>query len=204
MSARYTSPQHRFPNGIRFMKIRQAFALSLAIGLASFTLGLSEESGNSRNPPAESGAEKPASAVARPTVDEARRQAALLHKALHSALQVVHDRYYRADQGRPIPADTLKDVFADLEEEHDVRLRWLVVEGQAMNVDHKPKTAFENEAVAALKAGKGAYEQTEKGIYRRAGAITLGNHCLKCHVPDRKNTKDRTAGLMIAIPVQEN
>lgn len=186
------------------MKTHPLCALAIAIALAAFTPGFCEESGDSKNGPAESEPEKPANPAARLTVEEARRQAALLHKALHSTLQVVHDRYYRADQGLPIPADTLKDVFADLEQDDDIRLRWLVVEGQAMNVDHKPRTAFENEAVLALKSGKRAYEQTANGIYRRAGAITLGNHCLKCHVPDRKNTKDRTAGLVIAIPVVEN
>jgi hypothetical protein len=186
------------------MKFHPMFALAMAIGFAAFRPGFSEESGDSKNGPAKPQEEKPANPAERLTVEEARRHAALLHNALHSTLQVVHDRYYRADQGLPIPADTLKDVFADLEQEHGIRLRWLVVEGQAMNVDHKPRTAFENEAVLALKSGKGAYDETADGIYRRAGAITLGNHCLKCHVPDRKNTKDRTAGLVIAIPVQEN
>ena len=36
----------------------------------------------------------------------------------------------------------------------------------------------------------------------RAAPITLTNHCLKCHVPDRKSTEDRTAGLIISMPVQ--
>jgi hypothetical protein len=39
-------------------------------------------------------------------------------------------------------------------------------------------------------------------MYRRAGPITLTNHCLKCHVPDRKSTKNRTAGLIISVPLQ--
>jgi hypothetical protein len=138
----------------------------------------------------------------RPTLEQARRQAEVLHTTLHATLQAVHHRYYREDEGLPIPAAMLKEVFTDLEKEQQVKLRWLAVEGQAMNTDHKPKDDFETQAVQALKAGKGVYEATDSGIYRRAGAITLGSHCLKCHVPDRKSTQDRTAGLIIALPVQ--
>lgn len=137
----------------------------------------------------------------RPTVAEARRQAELLHSAMHSTLQLVHHRYYREDEGLPLPAATLKEVFAEIEAERGVALRWLAVEGQPMNSDHVAKTSFELAAEKALKSGAKAHEQAERGVYQRAGAITLSNHCLKCHVPDRTNTKDRTAGLIIAIPV---
>ncbi len=134
---------------------------------------------------------------------EARRQAEVLHTAIHSTLQAVHHRYYREDEGLPIPAAILKDVFAELEKEQHVKLRWLVVEGQAMNSDHKPQSTFENDAVKALKSGMRAFEHSENGVYRRAGAITLTNHCLKCHVPDRKSTQNRTAGLIIVIQTEE-
>lgn len=138
----------------------------------------------------------------RRSVEEARRQAQLLHTALHSTLQVVHARYYEEDEGLPLPAATLKDVFAEMEEAHGIRLRWLAVEGQAMNTDHEPRDAFEKDAVEALKSGRQNFEQSGNGVYRRAGSIVLGNHCLKCHVPDRKNTTDRTAGLIISIPLK--
>jgi Protein of unknown function (DUF3365) len=138
----------------------------------------------------------------RPTLEQARRQAELLHASTHSTLQVVHHRYYREDEGIPIPAGVLKEVFADLKEQQQVTLRWLAVDGRAMNTDHIAKDEFEKEAVKALQAGKDAFERSENGVYRRAGAITLGNHCLKCHVPDRKSTTDRTAGLIISMPVQ--
>jgi hypothetical protein len=72
-----------------------------------------------------------------------------------------------------------------------------------MNSDHKPRDSFEEDSVKALKAGHREYERVEHGVYRRAGAITLTNQCLKCHVPDRKNTKSRTAGLMISMAIQE-
>lgn len=138
----------------------------------------------------------------RPSSPEARRQAELLHTTIHSTLQAVHHGYYRVDEGLPIPAAVLKDVFAELEKEHHVKLRWLVVEGQPMNTDHKAKGPFEDEAVLALKGGKREFERVEDGVYRRAGAITLTNQCLKCHVPDRKSTANRTAGLIISIPIK--
>lgn len=137
------------------------------------------------------------------TLEQARRQAEVLHTTLHATLQAVHLRYYREDEGLAIPAAMLKEVFADLESERQVKLRWLAVEGQAMNTDHKARDDFEHEAVKALRAGKGAFEWTEKGVYHRAGAITLRNHCLKCHVPDRKSTADRTAGLIISLRVRD-
>lgn len=135
------------------------------------------------------------------SLEAARRQAEVLHDAMHASLQVVHHRYYTEDEGLPIPAAIFKDVFAEVEKEQHVKLRWLVVEGQAMNNDHKPQTPFEHEAVKALTSGKKSHEEAEDGVYRRAGSITLTNHCLKCHVPDRKNTNTRTAGLIITIPI---
>lgn len=138
-----------------------------------------------------------------PAVTQARRQAEILHTSLHATLQVVHDRYYREDEGLPIPAAIMGDVFKEIEEKDHIKLRWLAVEGQAMNSDHKPQDDFENDSVKSLKSGIPFHEQFDNGLYRRAAPITLSNHCLKCHVPDRKSTRDRVAGLVIAIPVEE-
>jgi len=135
------------------------------------------------------------------SLEDARREATVLHTAIHATLQVVHARYYEEDEGLPLPAATMKDVFAEMEAAHGIKLRWLAVEGQAMNTDHKASDGFEKEAVGALKSGQKDFERTSNDVYRRAGAITLGNHCLKCHVPDRKNTADRIAGLIISIPL---
>lgn len=146
----------------------------------------------------------PKAEAARTTVEAARRQAELLHSAMHSTLQTVHHKLYRNDEGLPLPAAVLTTVFAELEAEQHVKLRWLAVEGQAMNVEHKPKDEFETQAVQALKAGQRSYEETASGVYRRAAAITLTNQCLKCHLPDRKSTEDRTAGLIVAIPVRKD
>jgi hypothetical protein len=77
------------------------------------------------------------------------------------------------------------------------------VEGLAMNTDHLPQDSFETEAVRLLKSGKPFHEQSENGLYRRAAPIRLSSHCLKCHMPDRKSTNDRTAGLIITVPVSD-
>ena len=135
------------------------------------------------------------------TVSQARRQAEILHSTLHSTLRVIHDRYYREDEGLPIPAAILGEVFKDVETEQHVKLRWLAVEGLAMNSDHRPADEFERQAAEKLKVGEKSHEITTNGLYRRAAPITLSGHCLKCHMPDRKSTRDRIAGLIIAIPV---
>lgn len=103
----------------------------------------------------------------------------------------------------PLPAATLKDVFAELQEEQGISLRWLAIDGKAMNVTHEPQNTFETQAAQALKSGKDEFEQTEDGVYRRVGPIQLSNVCLKCHVPDRKSLENRVAGLIIGIPVKE-
>ncbi|MFO1004229.1 MAG: DUF3365 domain-containing protein [Planctomycetaceae bacterium] len=139
--------------------------------------------------------------VSKTTVNEARRQAEILHSTLHSSLRVIHDRYYKEDEGLPIPAAILGEVFRDVEAEQRVKLRWLAVEGLAMNSDHKPADEFERQAVDKLKSGERSHEVTGDGIYRRAAPITLSSHCLKCHMPDRKSTRDRVAGLIISVPI---
>jgi hypothetical protein len=152
--------------------------------------------------PAEPRSQSPTE-IPRSTTTQARRQAEILHTSIHSTLRVVHDRYYREDEGLPIPAAIMGDVFKELESEQNVKLRWLAVEGLAMNTDHLPQDTFETEAVKSLKSGKSFHELSENGLYRRAAPITLNSHCLKCHMPDRKSTRDRTAGLIIAIPVSD-
>lgn len=143
--------------------------------------------------------EEPARSV---VVQQARRQAEILHDTLHSTLQVVHHRYYREDEGLLLPAAALREIFADVEKRQKIELHWLAVEGEVMNTDHRARDEFEQAAVTALKADRPYHEEVTDKAYRRAGPITLKNECLKCHVPDRKSTEDRTAGLVITIPLQ--
>ena len=135
--------------------------------------------------------------------DEARGRARLLHETLHGVLQVMHRDFFDDESTHRIPSRSLEDVFAELAREHKVSVRWLAVNAEALNIDHKPRSEFERNAVDALKAGKPEYELREKGVYRFAGAIRLSSQCLKCHLPNRTSTKDRAAGLVISIPMQK-
>lgn len=139
-----------------------------------------------------------------PDLQEARGRARLLHDALHATLQIVHRRFYREDEGLPIPARTLQAVFDILDQDQKIQLRWISVNAQAMNVDHEPRDDFEKRAAQALAAGKPEYESVEPGVYRHAGAVTLSSECLKCHLPQRTSTEARAAGLVISIPVRQH
>lgn len=131
---------------------------------------------------------------------EARGRARLLHEVIHGTLQVVHRDFFDPNGRDAIPSASLEEVFEDLEEEWDVRIRRLGVEGKTMSVDHKPKDDFERKAVEALQSGKLEYARVEEGRYRYAGPILLHNVCLKCHVPNRTTLENRTAGLAISMP----
>lgn len=170
---------------------RRSLAWLLAAGLALTLVG------SSAAPPDEPVKD----AAPLPSVEEARQRAKLLHGTIHDTLQIVHARYFREGERLMIPAATLKDVFKEVEGRDGVKLRWLVVEGRAMNVDHEPQDEFEEAAARALASGEDRYELSEDGVYRFAGPITLGADCLKCHLPNRSNNDDRTAGLLISMPI---
>ncbi|HTN73903.1 MAG TPA: DUF3365 domain-containing protein [Pirellulaceae bacterium] len=138
-----------------------------------------------------------------PSVKEARGRARLLHEAMHATLQIVHHEYYREDEALKIPAATMREVFRELADRQKVELRWLAVNAQAMNVDHKPRDDFEKQAVAELASGKNEFERVDNGVYRLVGTITLTSDCLKCHVPNRTSNRERAAGLSISIPLQK-
>lgn len=175
-------------------------ALPVMACIASLTMGWTDEPTGTPSKSAPTAAAAPA--VEPLPLPAARRQAEVLHSAMHATLQVVHHEYYQNDKGLRLPAAVLKDVFEEIEQDQHIKLRWLAVEGKAMNSDHEARDEFETEAVKVLKSGQSAYERAEKGVYRRAGAITLTNHCLKCHVPNRRSLEDRTAGLIISIPIK--
>lgn len=137
------------------------------------------------------------------SVDAARAQARLLHETLHATLLIVHQKYYREDEKLPIPSSVLDDVFEDLQKNRDINFRWISVNAEAMNIDHEPKTEFEKQAAEALSDGKTEFEQVEKGVYRHVGTICLPSQCLKCHLPNRRSTATRFAGLIISLPVKE-
>ena len=137
------------------------------------------------------------------SVEAARREAEGMHAIVESLLHAVHDRFYREDEGMPLPAAVFREEFAKVAKKRGVTLRWLAVEGVAMNVDHEPRNDFEKKAKQALSDGAKSFERIDTGVYRRVGAVMLTNHCLKCHIPNRTSLEDRTAGLLIEVPLAD-
>ena len=181
------------------MKINVAFSAFAAV-FTLFTIaahGLPPERPETPSAQNEKGDREPL-----PNLEEARGRARLLHETIHATLQIVHHRYFREDEGIPVPAFTLKSVFAELATQSKVKLRWLAVNAQAMSVDHEPQDEFEREAAKALAAGQEEFELAEQDVYRHAAAITLKSECLKCHLPNRKSTEPRLAGLVISMPIR--
>lgn len=182
-----------------FKKISSALLLTAGFTLATIGVGAAPPSNSTEASKPEPHAGTIAGPL--PSESEARGRAKLLYETIQSTLQVVHHEYYREDEKLPIPARTFKKVFRELADRHKVEVRWLVVNAQAMNLEHNPKDDFEKKAVAAISSGAEEYELAENGIYRRAGVITLTSECLKCHVPNRTSTKNRAAGLVISMPI---
>lgn len=135
------------------------------------------------------------------TPSEARARAKMLHELVRGSLQVMHRDFFDEDNAHAIPSASLEDVFHEMGESYDVKMKWLIVNTDVVNVDHQPETAFDKLAVKTLAAGKPFAEQIEAERYHFAGAIRLGSQCLKCHVKLRTSNEDRTAGLVITMPV---
>lgn len=135
------------------------------------------------------------------TVVEARARATLLHETIHGALQVMHRDFFNEEDAGSIPSASLEDVFRELERSHDVKVRWLIVETDIVNVDHQAENEIEKQAIKALKAGKPRFDAVQAERYHFVGAIRLASQCLKCHVRQRTSTEERTAGLSISMPL---
>ncbi|MBL8854711.1 MAG: DUF3365 domain-containing protein [Planctomycetaceae bacterium] len=136
------------------------------------------------------------------TKDEARQRARILHEVFHGTLQVIHRDYFREDNGLKIPSRSLEDVFAQLAENHGVQARWIAVDLKAMSIHNEPTTEFELDAVKAIKAGNAEYEAVVDGRFHFAGRIRLSSQCLSCHASRRTSNDDRSAGLIISMPLK--
>ena len=132
---------------------------------------------------------------------EAFARARMLHEMVRGTLQIMHRDFFDEENAHAIPSASLEDVFHEMEKTHHVKMKWLVVNTDLVNVDHEAETAFEKSAVKNLAAGKPFAEDITAGVYHFAGPIRLGSQCLKCHVKRRTNNEDRTAGLVITMPI---
>ena len=132
-------------------------------------------------------------------LEQARQRARLLHDIYESTLLTMHRHYFEPDKQRVIPSRALEDVFYTGQRRWGVTARWRAVSAQAMNIDHKAKTAFEKAAVRALAAGKKRHEEVRNGTYRMAAPIVLFANCIGCHTTRRRNP---VAGLVLSLPVK--
>lgn len=139
------------------------------------------------------------------SVEEARRQAKLLHNTYEATLHTVHREYFREGGRTPIPSRVLEDVFYWVDQETHGETRWIAVNTEAMSIDHNPDSEFEKQAAKVLSTGKEEFEKVEDGMYRRAGAVTLFASCLRCHESalSQQRSKRRVAGLVISMPVKD-
>lgn len=136
-----------------------------------------------------------------PGVPEAKVRAQLLHAAISGSLQVMHRDFFRKGASKAIPSESLNDVFKTIAGEQGVTMRWLATDETVMNRDNLSKDEFGKQAMKSITEGEKEVVAVENGTLRFAGAITLQNECLKCHVPDRKSLEDRFAALEISMPV---
>ena len=113
----------------------------------------------------------------------------------------MHRDFFDEDDAHAIPSASLEDVFSELARSHGVDVKWLNVHTDELNVDHQPADEFEKQAAKAIEQGKQQFESTSEGRYRFAGRIRLASQCLKCHVKNRITTTDRSAGLLISMPI---
>lgn len=136
-----------------------------------------------------------------PAAAEAGMRARLLHETIHGALQVMHRDFFDEEKRHDIPSSSLEDVFVELKKQWDVEVTWMAVNAKAMSIDHQPKDAFQRAAAEAITGGAERHEEVAGGRFRYAGAIHLGNQCLKCHVPNRVTLEERRAAVLISMPV---
>jgi hypothetical protein len=146
--------------------------------------------------------QKAAKPVAKPPVAaEAGMRARLLHETIHGALQVMHRDFFDEEKRHDIPSSSLEDVFVELKKQWDVEVAWMAVNAKAMSIDHQPKDAFQRAAAEAITGGAERHEEVAGERFRYAGAIRLGNQCLKCHVPNRTTLEERRAAVLISMQV---
>jgi hypothetical protein len=171
--------------------------LGLVAGLNLW--GLASEEGQAPAPEGQAATAKPGVSD---EVQEARVRSQLLHETIHGSLQVMHRDFFREGDRLRIPSSSLEDVFRELQRSWNVRVTWMSVNAKAMNIDHRPEGEFQELAAKEISAGREMAEKVDGDTYRYAGAISLGNECLKCHLPDRQNLDTRKAAVLISMPLK--
>ncbi|MGB7346092.1 MAG: DUF3365 domain-containing protein [Pirellulaceae bacterium] len=179
-------------------RIAVIFLLAIGCSVATLWSTLADEPGVTSSQEPQDNATK----IDAPTsVIEARSRARLLHEMVRGTLQVMHRDFFDEDDANAIPSASLEDVFHEMSLSYDVEMKWLIINTDVVNIDHQAKSPFEKAAVKSLGAGDEYTESVGSDRYRYAGPIRLGSQCLKCHVKRRNSNEDRTAGLIITMPI---
>ncbi len=127
-----------------------------------------------------------------------------MHELVRGTLQVMHRDFFDDENPHTIPSASLEDVFKEMDKSFDVQIKWMTVDTDLVNVDHRPQTEFEQQAAKQLAIGKPFIDASGAERYQFAGAIRLGSQCLKCHVKLRTDNRDRTAAVLISMPVHQS
>ncbi|MFA6543442.1 MAG: DUF3365 domain-containing protein [Limisphaerales bacterium] len=140
---------------------------------------------------------------ARVSLAVARERAALAHVIYATTMDIIHHHYFRKGQAI-LPARAMEEVFTEVAEQSKVEGRWIAVNTKAMSIHHEPRTSFEKQAASAIAAGREKFERVEKGYFRSARAIPLGEGCVSCHEGMFRGPANspRYAGLVISIPIK--
>ncbi|RYD35372.1 MAG: DUF3365 domain-containing protein [Verrucomicrobiaceae bacterium] len=186
-----TSASRKPPEGLPFYPMPVLSKLPVILAFASV---VAVPTGQSQEP-------APA-AESLPALEEAKMRARLLHTSFSGALSVMHRDFFRKNESRVIPSESLEDVFKVMRQEWGITLRWLAADATVMNVDNKAKDEFQKAAILKITEGEKEVMAVENGMLRFAGTIILRNECLKCHVKDRQSLENRFAALEIRVPVQ--
>ena len=133
-------------------------------------------------------------------IEQARQRLRMVHDIYETTLLAMHRHYFVPGKEKVIPSRAMEDVFYRMNKRWGIQARWLAVSAQAMNIDHKPRNAFEKAAVRALIREKPSHEEVKQGTYRRAGPIILFANCIRCHTSQRRKP---IAGLILSIPVKK-
>lgn len=115
------------------------------------------------------------------SLEEARRSVEMLDGIYQLTLQEIHRRF-PVGSGQPVVAAlVIRDIQKRMNTRGGPQSRFLAVDLRAMNPDHAPKDAFEQEAAAKLAAGARRYEVIEASRLRMATVVPLGGTCFPCH-----------------------
>lgn len=134
-------------------------------------------------------------------VSVARREAAararLLHESIRGSLLLIHRDFFNDEDQRILPSQSLQDLFKELQDSHGIECRWLTVDADEMNVEHRPRNDAEKRAVERLEGREDLYEELVDDALVYVGRIPLANQCLKCHLKGRTRLDEKSSGLII-------